>query len=208
MEVHLKHPFTMIVAGPTACGKSMFVSKLIELSSIVCYPSPVKITYCYGEWQPLFLSMKNVNFIEGLPNEILTSVNGQNSEWLIIDDLMHESSNSKLITDLFVKGSHHKNLSVILIVQNLFSKGKEFRTISLNSHYIVLFKNPRDMSVIYSIAKQVLPSGVKFLTEAYFDATRKPFSYLFLNLKQDTDDRVRFISNVLNEGTMIAYNKK
>jgi hypothetical protein len=45
---------------------------------------------------------------------------------------------------LFTKKSHHRNISVMYIEQNLFHKGKNHRTISLNAHYMVLFKNPRD----------------------------------------------------------------
>ena len=41
-------------------------------------------------------------------------------------------------------GSHHRNLSVIYTVQNLFHQGKGNRSKSLNSHYLVLYKNPRD----------------------------------------------------------------
>ena len=44
----------------------------------------------------------------------------------------------------FSRGSHHRNLSVIYIVLNLFYQEKDSRSISLNSHYLILFKNPRD----------------------------------------------------------------
>ena len=60
--------------------------------------------------------------------------------------------------NLFTKGSHHRNLSVIYIVQNLFHQGKGNRSISLNSHYLVLFKNPRDKLQILTLAKQMYPS--------------------------------------------------
>ena len=36
---------------------------------------------------------------------------------------------------------HHRNLSTIYIVQNIFHQGKVMRNISLNAHYIVLFKS-------------------------------------------------------------------
>ena len=59
---------------------------------------------------------------------------------------MSETGNDKRITNLFKKGSHHKNLSVILLLQNLFYNEKESHNISLNMHYIVVFKTPRDNS--------------------------------------------------------------
>ena len=55
-----------------------------------------------------------------------------------------DASKDKRIVNLFTRDSHHHNLSVIYIVQNLFHQGKGSRSISLNSYYLVLFKNPRD----------------------------------------------------------------
>ena len=40
-----------------------------------------------------------------------------------------------------------------LLVQNLFPKNKETRTISLNAHYMVVFKNPRDKSQISHLTR-------------------------------------------------------
>ena len=61
---------------------------------------------------------------------------------LIIDDLMSETN--QLVSDIFRKISHHRNIGVIYMTQNVFNKNKFTRTISLNAHYFVLFKNPRD----------------------------------------------------------------
>ncbi|KAG8229448.1 hypothetical protein J437_LFUL005553 [Ladona fulva] len=44
------------------------------------------------------------------------------------------------IVNLFTKGAHHWNLSVIFITQNLFHQGKGRRDISLNSHYIAIWE--------------------------------------------------------------------
>ena len=85
---------------------------------------------------------------------------------------MSETRSDKKVTNLFTKGSHHRNLSVILSQQNLFYNGKESQTISLNAHYIVLFKNTRDNTIVTSLAKQMYPGKVKFLQEAFGDATK------------------------------------
>ena len=60
-----------------------------------------------------------------------------------------------VIAKLFTKKSHHGNLSVIYIVQNLFHHSKEHRTISLNASYLCLTKNVRDASQIIHLAKQL-----------------------------------------------------
>ena len=65
---------------------------------------------------------------------------------IILDDLMDETD--QRVASLFTKKSHHRNISVMYIVQNLFHRGKHHRTVSLNAHYMVLFKNPKDVSQI------------------------------------------------------------
>ena len=41
----------------------------------------------------------------------------------ILDDLLYDVY-SKLVRELFTRGSHHRNISVILISQNLFHQGR------------------------------------------------------------------------------------
>jgi len=70
-------------------------------------PSPQRTVWCYGEWQHRFDSVPNVEFIEGLHQR--ENFDGTQSTLLILDDLMNETNRS--VTDLFTKGSHHRNLS-------------------------------------------------------------------------------------------------
>jgi len=74
--------------------------------------------------------MPNVELIEGLPDS--KNFDGSKPTLIIIDDLMNETNRS--VPELFTKGSHHHNLSIIHIVQNLFNQNKGHRTISLNAH--------------------------------------------------------------------------
>ena len=74
-------------------------------------------------------------FVEGVPGDLETLINPSIRNLVVIDDLMHELSNDQRMTNLFTKGCHHRNLSVIFILQNMFHRGKELRDMSLNSHY-------------------------------------------------------------------------
>jgi hypothetical protein len=62
---------------------------------------------------------------------------------VVLNDLLNEAYSSD-VCDLFTKGSHHRNISVILITQNLFHQGRFSRDISLNAKYIVVFTNVPD----------------------------------------------------------------
>ena len=122
----------------------------------------------------------NLHLEEGLP----TSFDASKRNIVVLDDLMAETD--ERVMNLFTKKSHHCNTSVIYLVQNLFPKNKESRTISLNSQYIVVFKNPRDVSQMTTLAKQMYPGRVKFVQEAFADATSTPYGYILVDLSQDT----------------------
>lgn len=65
------------------------------------------------------------------------------------------------------------------------------RDISLNSHYIILFKNSRDMSQINCFARQLYPRNSKFMVDAYIKATTHPYSYLVVDLHPTTPEEHR-----------------
>ena len=133
--------------------------------------------------------MGKISLGECTENYKSTSISQPNL--IVLDDLMAQSSKGKRITDLFTKGSHHRNLSIIYIVQNIFHQGKEMRNISLNTHYIVLFRSPRDKQQISMLARQVNPGRVQEFMRSYEDVTSRPHGYLMLDLKPTTDDQQR-----------------
>ena len=197
----LVHPFTATVAGPTSCGKTAFVLKLIENAQRMIDPPPRKIVYCYGEFQQLFCQYPHVHFREGLP--ATDEFDGSEPVLLVIDDLIQETNET--VANLFTKGSHHRNVSVLFLAQNLFPKNKFARTISLNAHYMVLFKNPRDASQFANLARQMYPKKWQFAVEAYKDATREPYSYLLVDLRPEQDEDLRMRANVFPGEQQYVY---
>jgi len=205
MVLPLHHPFTALVAGPTGCGKTQFVFKLIQNVDVMVDPTPSRIVYCYGEYQQLFRKYPLVTFHQGLPN--IADFDGSEPVLLVIDDLMNEADES--VANLFTKGSHHRNVSGLFLVQNLFFKNKHVRTISLNSHYMVLFKNPRDASQFASLARQMYPHKSAFAIEAYKEATREPYGYLFVDLRPEQDEDLRLRTNIFpGEGQYVYVPKE
>lgn len=191
MDTRWKHPFTAMICGPTGCGKTFFVKRFLKEIKEMCDTQIEKVIFYYAEWQNGYSDYdKNfVEFREGLPKS--NDFEDNKPKLVVVDDLMRESSNGAIV-DLFTKGSHHKNLSVMFLSQNLFHQGKGQRDISLNTNYIIVFKNPRDRAQIAHLARQIYPEDPKFLQEAYFDATSQPHGYLLLDLKQSTPENCRF----------------
>ena len=103
---------------------------------------------------------------------------------IILDDQLNEAYSGE-VCKLFTKGSHHRNISVILITHNLFHQGNHCRTISLKGKYVVLLKNTRDKNQFTYLARQVYPEDSAGLYEAYLVATKQPHGYLVLDFAQD-----------------------
>ena len=199
----LQHPFTCIVSGPSGCGKSSLVKAIIHHE--VIEPRPDKILWLYAEDQPLYETMKNVEFIQGIPEDLETRFQRRHNNVLVLDDLMTQCHSDQRLTRLFSVGSHHKNLSIIFIIHNLFHYGKEMRTVSLNSHYIILFKNPRDRLQISTLARQMYPGQSQFLVEAFQDATQEAYGYLIIDLKPTTSDKLRIRTGILPSDRQLVY---
>lgn len=106
---------------------------------------------------------------------------------------------SKEITEIFTILSHHNQISTILVLHNLFHQSKHTRNISLNTQYIVLFKNPRDLSSTAFLARQLCPSNWQNLQKLFNDATNDPFSYLLIDLAQDTPELLKYRTDIFNK---------
>jgi len=199
----LCHPFTAVVSGPTGCGKTAWVMRLIGNVNEKIGPVPARIWYYYGEHQSVFGEYSFVHFEEGLPKLSDEVFDGRAPSMIVIDDYM--SDVNQLVADIFTKISHHRNISVLLLTQNFFDKNKYARTISLNAHYLVLFKNPRDAGQFATFARQMYPNCWKFAVEAYQDATKDPYGYLLVDVKPDQDDRCRLRTDIFPGELQYAY---
>ena len=199
-----KAPTTLCLSGVTQSGKTTWIKKLIEYKKDMFDVPPTKIVYCYGVWQPAFVGMKDVLFHKDLPSasDIETYADGSHV-MLVLDDLMDSVVKSEEAQRLFVRGSHHKNMTVLYVTQNMFYQGKCARTISLNCHYLVLFKNPRDHSQIQYLGRQI---GLnKSLPEAYEDCMKEKFGYLVVDLHPHSIEGPKLFSHVFPYESLVSY---
>ena len=192
-----EHPFTSLFAGMTGSGTTTWVRSLLQQASEAIYPPHERIVWCYSQWQPAYtemlVAMSHIEFVKGIPTAL-----EQNSYFcvskqylMVFDDQMIDAHKDGQIVNLFTRGSHHRNLSVIYIMQNLFHQGKGSHSISLNSHYFVLFKNPRDKLQILTLAKEMYPGQTDFFLNQHEEAVKRPFGYLVIDLKTTTQDNFR-----------------
>ena len=201
------HPFNCIISGPTMGGKTFLLKEILKYKDILIKPSPTNLIYCYKAWQPSYDEIKsnilNIQFVEGLVDTELLTPSVVNL--IIFDDLMNECINSNTIMNLFTVGSHHKNTSVFFLSQNIFSKGKFARDITLNSSYMIIFRNPRDQRQVQILARQIYPNNSRFLIDSFEDATKLPYGYLLLDLKQSTETKNRIQTGILPTQQRIIF---
>ncbi|CAC5405569.1 unnamed protein product [Mytilus coruscus] len=116
---------------------------------------------------------------------------------IVLDDLKSTSARDPRIIDLFTEGSHHRNLSVVVLNQNLyFSKDPTQRR---NCHYLVLFNNPVDKQQIMTLGRQMYPGKGRYFIGKFEESTSKPYGYLLLDLKPTTLESKRLLSNVFQQ---------
>lgn len=210
MDVRFKVPCSIAVCGGSGCGKTTFTERLLRHVEDMFDEKIEQIVYCYGEFQPRFLIMENeipnLTFIRGVPEDIYTLFD-KTPGLIILDDLMSECCNNDALMDLMAKGSHHRNICCVRLSQNLYYGGKHSRTNSLNTHYMVVFKNPRDSLGISTLARQAFPRAVGHVIESYEDATQLPYTYLLLDFHQKTPECLRLRTSIFPGEQQVVYVK-
>jgi hypothetical protein len=198
--VIIKIPFSMVVSGPSQTGKSTYIRDML-LSEFI-QPQPEHIIFIYQHWQPDYDIMKaklnNIAFVEGWQSDICARFVPGKQNLLIIDDCAREAGDDKTLADCFTRNGHHLNLGVILITQNFFFPGSAAVTVRRNTHYLVLFQCRQDKRQIARFAQQILPRKWKAFLEAYEDAVKPFFAYLFVDLHQMCPEKFMLRGNVLS----------
>ena len=226
------HPFTCIVAGPTGCGKSTFVktflSKAPELVDkpfdyiFVFLGTDKEDNETLASLQQTFSGVAHVrifevnklyadkkgNFSHDL-HEILAQKHLEKERGCIIfDDLMREMTEHEILMDLFTKHSSHLDVTVVNITQNAFHHGKRATsnmTLFRNTHVLVLFDSPLDVSPIRLIASRMGMDVKKMISMVRHVVQQHRYIIIRGDLK--TDPRLRFTSDIFS-GKMRAFHLK
>jgi hypothetical protein len=197
-----QHPFTANVSGPTCSGKTYFVKMLLQHCKTKISPPPERIMWLYKRWQPLYDVIKTnvyppVEFIQGIPLDLEQDsfIHPGTRNLVILDDLMSTAAKDSRINELFTEGSHHRNLSVIAINQNMYYNKDP--TQRRNCHYLVLFNNPVDRQQVMTLARQMYPENPQYVLRHFKEATSKPYGYLLIDLKPTTPEHLRMRRDIL-----------
>ena len=197
-DIRLKENFKIFINGPSRSGKTVFITELLKNIDIFCKAPPKIITLVYKIFQPIYHEMGAIHLVpdgDCLKEKLMNIAHGE-PMLVIFDDLINSDSLPN-ISDLFVVDGRHMNLSLIFISQKLFINNDSFREISQNCDYYILFKNPRNSQEIRTLASQMTPGKMQLISY-YTEATKNPFSYLFINLTQECQLHVKYLNYLFN----------
>ena len=118
---------------------------------------------------------------------------------------MTEAKCDQRIADLFTKGSHHRNISIVYLTQNMFPKGKACKDIALNMQNLVLFNNPIDRQQVATLARIIYSSTSAMFMKRFEEASSRPYGYLVIDLKCSTSEQDRLQTDIFESTDQHAF---
>ena len=213
-DMLLKHPFRLMCAGASGTGKTTFVAKMLRnIKDLVDEEFDTKI-FSYSQEQPLYNEIKQENpditWVEGYDTGMddLYLSDSTKKKLVVFDDQMESLTNNLDFQNFFTKKSHHMNISVIFLVQNIYYKSKYMRTINLNTTVYAIFKSPRDMSQVHLLSRQLYPGTSRYMIDSYKDATGDSFGYLIVDIDPRTPDKFRLRTKIFPEEVAVVYRER
>ena len=198
--------FSTMVVGPSQCGKTHFVQQLLT-QNCIDFPEkkPRMVFWFYNQWQPSYEVIqralgKKIRFAQGLPelSDDLSNINPARNNIIVLDDLMSQATDSPVVSKLFTQG-RHRNASVILLLQNMFPKGKYNTDISRNATCKVLFRSPGDRKQMDIMAEQTFAKDRPHFMKAYTQETERPYGYIIVDNHPRTTSEHQVVVNVFGD---------
>ena len=129
-DTRFKHPWSIIIAGPSSSGKTVFTKQVLNKSD----KQFETIYWFYSEWQDGYKDCHGISFVQ--PSlDAYPELSGPKA----IDDMMMQYASSELIAQAFTQKRHHQHLSVIFFSTILIlpGKGNEKRAPQYRVHGII-----------------------------------------------------------------------
>lgn len=209
IDLRLKFGTNSQIVGMSSSGKTWLALGIALHRNCVYNQKIDKCIFLYNQYQQKFDDVKkrdpNIIFTNSI-DELEQYIESGESLLVIFDDFLLQmcSELNEYMNYFFVQRSHHANLSTIVLQQVLYAKNG--RTMNLNTHYLILFKQTKDARQIYFLGQQMLPENSKFLYNAYKMATQDAlYSYFVIDSHPATPDYARFRNSVFVNNDLVFF---
>ena len=119
---------------------------------------------------------------------------------------MLKITQSEDCVQLFTVTSHHRNITVLFLTQNLYPPGKYARSISFNCSTVILFRNERDKKQVLTFASQSLPGQTDYFKDAYELSTgRERYGYILIDVSPHTEKTYMLRSRIFPQEDTVVY---
>ena len=208
-------PFSCIISGPSQSGKTEIIKNIIKSNEILFSEHFDVIFYFYKTYQETYneilknkLKIFYLNSIVSSDKSLLNLIeNYKNQNILFVfDDLQSEiEENNTFFTKIWTIYIHHFKISCIAILHNLFTKN--LRTISLNTHKVILTQNLRDTTQIRILSQQAFPRKKNLLSNIFNNISNNPYPYIILDFAPSSGNSyIRILTNIFtHEHPIVAF---
>jgi len=205
-----------VVTAPTKGGKSVIISKLLKYyDQMFDGKKANKILFCYGVKTTLHDELesqfdKDIILQEGLPtsNDLKAFLSNLGRKIIVMDDLIQDMVNSKLIDELFLITVHHYDLCLIYSSQYIFTKGTYSRSLSSNTDYFILLNSMRNYDQIAILARQIYGGSKLYHTFLQIwnnHVKSKLYGYILLDCNPSTPNDLRIRSSIFPDEVTKIY---
>ena len=211
-------PFTLLISGASQSGKTNLTFNILKFKNELFSKETKKTILFYKKYQSIYNDMLKRKLIDEMIEiddkmisendfvKLVSPFKNKGGSLCVFDDCMEyvDENSSKI----FTKVAHHENSNVIFLTQSLYIDNKYYRIMSKNANYMIVMKNPRDVSHIRTLASQ-MGMDQKLLISAYKDATKNSYSYLLIDFYPTTPEHIRLRSSIFrHEFPMKTYMQK
>jgi len=184
------HPCQLLIAGATKSGKTTLLMKILQNRQVMLDPVPEEIYWFYMMDSSIAAvpdTLPDVKLKKGVPSDetIRQIMKAGRPKMIILDDMQDitmDRAQMKMLDDVLTKVSHHGNLSIVFIVQNLFPPNMN-RIRAQCDEIIIMGNGTPAMFNASHLGRSLLASnGAPFLKECLLKARQlSPHSHLLIS---------------------------
>lgn len=193
-----------VLVGASGTGKTTWAVNLINQF----LANGEKFSSCmifYEVYQKLYDQINmEINAFEGMQELLSLPDEKYTNSIVVLDDqqLQIRGDYLKAINRLFTVIAHHKQCTVIILLQNLFSDDSQLKTIYKNASYLTVFNSRQTMQLLTSL-QRLFFVGAQGQLKAAAEHAFKYHNYIMLDMITHSSFPIK--TGVLNDNPSFAY---